>query len=86
MSDSLKQWKKIWKQQARTAKGNEVTARQILRGLKVGVIPELWLEVVKTASKSDARELAIAYLLALARRQSESTATNTCRGGRVRVS
>lgn len=76
MPDNLKAWQKIWKQEARTSKGNEKTARKILRGLKVGVIPELWAEVLKTASRSDAIELATAYLRALARRQATRQLAN----------
>lgn len=46
----------------------EKVARRILRGLKVGVIPTLMTEVLKTESRSTPDEIATAYLLALARR------------------
>jgi hypothetical protein len=54
----------------------EKAARRILRGLKVGVLPDLMREVIDAESRSTADEIATAYLLALARRHTAAELAN----------
>ena len=54
----------------------EKAARRILRSLKVGVMPDLMRDVLRTESRSSAREVATAYLIALARRHAAEQLSN----------